>query len=71
MILVTAQTGRYAVASVDERGGWVVIDAQTQQAIVPEQVYRTSIDALHAAIICAAQDCDGERSTARPTGRPG
>jgi hypothetical protein len=66
MILVTAQTGRYAVASADERNGWVVIDAQTRQAIAPRQIYRTSIDALHAAITRAAQECNGERARRSP-----
>lgn len=70
MILVTGQTGRYAVASVDERDGWVVVDAQTQHAIAPKRVYRTSIDALHAAISRGAQEFHGELAPARQSSRP-
>jgi hypothetical protein len=58
MFIVTAQAGRYAVASDDERRGWVVIDRESQLVVFPDRVYGTAIAALHAAIVRAAQQND-------------
>ena len=57
MFIVTAQTGPYAVASDEQRRGWVVVEQETHQAVAPARLYRTAIDALHAAIDRAAREC--------------
>jgi hypothetical protein len=56
MFIVTAQAGRYAVGSDDERHGWVVIDRESQEAVFPDRVYGTAIAACSAAINRAAQE---------------
>ncbi len=65
MFFVTAKTGPYAVAPDEQRHGWVVIDQESQQPVEPERVYRTAVDALHAAIHRAAYGDRGEVTVVR------
>jgi hypothetical protein len=54
--IFTEKVGRYAVASDDERHGWVVVEQESRRVVFPDRIYGTALAALHAAIARAAAE---------------